>query len=51
MAHYHSKEEERDRDTEKESSSLDRINFNLKPLELKEYLDQYIIKQDRAKSP
>ena len=50
MAHYHSKEEERDRDTEKESSSLDRINFNLKPLELKEYLDQYIIKQDQAKN-
>ena len=32
------------------ASSLDCINFNLKPQELLEYLDQYIIKQDRAKS-
>lgn len=35
---------------EKKDSSLDKIDFNLKPEELKEYLDQYIIKQDKAKS-
>lgn len=35
---------------EKKGSSLDKINFNLKPAELKDYLDQYIIKQDKAKS-
>lgn len=37
-------------DKDKKSSSLDQINFNLKPQELKEYLDQYIVKQDRAKA-
>ncbi|MEW6266178.1 MAG: AAA family ATPase [Thermodesulfobacteriota bacterium] len=31
-------------------SALDKINFNLKPQELKDYLDQYIVRQDRAKS-
>jgi len=36
--------------TESKKSSLETVNFNLKPQELKEYLDQYIIKQDRAKS-
>ncbi|MFH1091772.1 MAG: AAA family ATPase [Pseudomonadota bacterium] len=35
---------------DQEKSGLDRINFNLKPHELKDYLDQYIIKQDKAKS-
>ena len=38
------------RERDKKSSSLDQINFNLKPQELKNYLDQYIVKQDRAKS-
>jgi endopeptidase Clp ATP-binding regulatory subunit ClpX len=32
------------------SSGLDGIQFNLKPMELKEYLDQYIIRQDKAKA-
>ncbi|MDY6852164.1 MAG: AAA family ATPase, partial [Thermodesulfobacteriota bacterium] len=35
---------------EKKVSSLDKIDFNIKPEELKEHLDQYIIKQDKAKS-
>ena len=41
---------DREQEKEQKGSALDRINFNLKPRELKEYLDQYIIKQDRAKS-
>ncbi|MBU2550139.1 MAG: AAA family ATPase [Proteobacteria bacterium] len=39
-----------DRENPKEKSSLDQVNFTLKPLELKDYLDRYIIQQDRAKS-
>ncbi|MBW1710000.1 MAG: AAA family ATPase [Deltaproteobacteria bacterium] len=35
---------------EDKTSSLDQVNFNLKPEELKEYLDQYIVKQDEAKT-
>ena len=35
---------------EEKTSLLDRVNFDLKPEELKEYLDQYIIKQDEAKT-
>lgn len=34
----------------KKPSSIEQIDFNLKPQELKAYLDQYIIKQDRAKT-
>ena len=41
---------EKETDQEKKSSGLENINFNLKPQELKEYLDQYVIKQDRAKT-
>jgi endopeptidase Clp ATP-binding regulatory subunit ClpX len=41
---------EKESDQEKKTSGLDSINFNLKPQELKEYLDQYVIKQDRAKT-
>ncbi len=40
----------KDRQKDKKGASLDSINFNLKPQELKDYLDQYIIRQDRAKS-
>ena len=29
---------------------MDQINFNLRPQELKEYLDQYVVQQDRAKT-
>ena len=36
--------------SKKESSALEKIDFNLKPQELKDYLDQYIVKQDRAKT-
>lgn len=39
-----------DADRGKKSSSLDNVNFRLRPQELKDYLDQYIVKQDRAKS-
>ncbi|MBW2092485.1 MAG: AAA family ATPase, partial [Deltaproteobacteria bacterium] len=35
---------------ETKSSLLDQVNFDLKPEELKAYLDQYIIKQDEAKT-
>ena len=42
--------QDREEEQEKKGSALESINFNLKPRELKEYLDQYIVKQDRAKS-
>ncbi|MBW2086643.1 MAG: ATPase, partial [Deltaproteobacteria bacterium] len=35
---------------EAKPSSLNQVNFRLKPEELKEFLDQYIIKQDEAKT-
>jgi endopeptidase Clp ATP-binding regulatory subunit ClpX len=41
---------DREQEKEKKGSALDRINFNLKPRELKEYLDQYLVQQSRAKS-
>ena len=38
-----------DHASKRDTSALDQIEFNLKPRELKEYLDQFIIRQDRAK--
>ncbi|MEW5725130.1 MAG: AAA family ATPase [Thermodesulfobacteriota bacterium] len=35
---------------EQKKSTLDQVNFNLKPEELKQHLDQYIIRQDKAKA-
>ena len=38
-----------DHTSKRESSALDQIDFNLKPRELKDYLDQFIVRQDKAK--
>ena len=40
---------EKDNPRDEKTSSLDKINFKLKPQELKNYLDQYIVKQEKAK--
>lgn len=37
------------RQEEEKESRLEEIDFSLRPQELKDYLDQYIVKQDRAK--
>jgi len=41
---------ERDGSSQKKSSRLSKINFDLKPEELEAYLNEYVIKQDLAKS-